>query len=69
MIACIASPVLLELLLFWNNDSFVQGIKAIEKRTSLLVFPLFIIGNYQRVDFFKIAKTYVIATTVIMFFS
>lgn len=68
LIACIASPVLLELLLFWNNDSSLLGLKAIEKRTSLLVFPLFIIGNYQRVDFFKIVRTYVIATTVIMFF-
>ncbi|MEN2414528.1 O-antigen ligase family protein [Flavobacterium mesophilum] len=68
LIACIASPVLLELLLFWNNDSFLLGLKAIEKRTSLLVFPLFIIGNYQRVDFFKIVRTYVVSTTALMIF-
>ncbi|MRX69724.1 O-antigen ligase domain-containing protein [Flavobacterium resistens] len=68
LMACIASPILLELLLFWNNDSFTQGLKAIEKRTSLLIFPLFIIGNYQRVNFLKIVRTYVIGTTVIMFF-
>jgi len=68
LIACIASPVLLELLLFWNNDSYLLGLKAIEKRTSLLVFPLFIIGNYQRVDFFKIVRTYVISTTALMIF-
>ncbi|OXA80607.1 hypothetical protein B0A65_06315 [Flavobacterium frigidimaris] len=68
LIACIASPVLLELLMFWNNDSFAKGLKAIEKSTSLLIFPLFIIGNYQRVNFFKIAKTYAIVTTLIMLF-
>ncbi|WP_246074165.1 O-antigen ligase family protein [Flavobacterium daemonense] len=66
--ACIASPVLLELLLFWNNDSFAKGLKAIEKSTSLVVFPLFVIGNYQRVKFLKIIENYVIATTAIMFF-
>jgi hypothetical protein len=69
LMACIASPVLLELLLFWNNDSFAKGLKAIEKSTSLVIFPLFIIGNYQRVDFRKIIQVYVISTTVIMIFS
>lgn len=68
LIACIASPILLELLMFWNNDSFAKGLKAIEKSTSLLIFPLFIIGNYQRINFIKIAQTYVIATTLIMLF-
>ena len=68
LIAFIASPFLLELLMFWNNDSFAKGLKAIEKSTSLLIFPLFIIGNYHRVNFIKIAKTYVIATTLIMLF-
>ena len=66
--ACIASPILLELLMFWNNDSFAKGLKAIEKSTSLLIFPLFIIGNYQRVNFLKLVQTYVIATTLILLF-
>ncbi|PWB25291.1 O-antigen ligase domain-containing protein [Flavobacterium sp. HTF] len=68
LMACIASPIILELLLFWNNDSFSKGLKAIEKSTSLLVFPLFIIGNYQRVNFLKLAETYIIATTLILLF-
>lgn len=68
LIACIASPILLELLLFWNNDSFAKGLKAIEKSTSLLIFPLFIIGNYQRINFLKLVQTYVIATTLILLF-
>ena len=66
LILCIASPVLLELLLFWNNDSFSKGLKAIEKSTSLLLFPIFIIGNYQRVKFLKLIETYSIATTMII---
>ena len=65
---CIASPVLLELLLFWNNDSFAKGFKALEKSTSLLLFPLFIIGNYQRINFLKITQTYTIGTTQVMVF-
>jgi hypothetical protein len=68
LIACIASPILLELLLFWNNDSFAKGLKAIEKSTSLLLFPIFIIGNYQRVNFLKIVQIYTIATTGILLF-
>ncbi len=66
LILCIASPVLLELLLFWNNDSFSKGLKAIEKSISLVLFPIFIIGNYQRVKFLKLIETYCIATTMIM---
>jgi len=68
LITCIASPILLELLLFWNNDSFVKGLKAIEKSTSLIVFPLFIIGNYKRVKFFRIVEIYTLATTFVLLF-
>ncbi|MBP1222152.1 O-antigen ligase family protein [Flavobacterium sp. 1355] len=68
LMICIASPLLLELLLFWNNDSFEKGLKAIEKSTSLLIFPLFIIGNYQRINFLKLIETYVIATTIVLLF-
>jgi len=68
LMACIASPILLELLLFWNNDSFAKGLKAIEKSTSLLIFPLFIIGNYQRINFLKLVQTYAIVTTLILLF-
>ncbi len=68
LMTCAASPVLLELLMFWNNDSLSKGLKAIEKSTSLIVFPLFIIGNFERVSFLKLLKTYVIATTSILLF-
>lgn len=69
LMACIASPLLLEILFFWNNDSLLKGLKALEKNVSLLLFPLFIIGNYQRVSFLKLLQTYVLlTTTVILFF-
>ncbi|WP_281231277.1 O-antigen ligase family protein [Flavobacterium gelatinilyticum] len=66
--ACIASPVILELLLFWNNDSFAKGLKAIEKSTSLMIFPLFIIGNFQRVNFLKLLQIYMLGTTLVLLF-
>jgi len=65
---CIASPVLLELLLFWNNDSLSKGLKAIEKSTSLVIFPLFIIGNFQRVNFLKLLQIYTLGTTLVLLF-
>jgi len=68
LMACIASPVILELLLFWNNDSFIKGLKAIEKSTSLIIFPLFIIGNLQRVNFLKLLQVYVLGTTLVLIF-
>jgi len=66
LIACIASPILLELLFFWNNDSFTKGLKAIEKSSSLLLFPIFIIGNYQRIKFLRIIEVYSVTTTILM---
>ncbi len=68
LVVCIVSPLLLELLFFWNNDSLSKGLKAVEKSTSLLLFPIFIIGHYQRVKFLKLAETYSIATTMMMLF-
>lgn len=68
LVLCIASPLLLEILFFWNNDSYSKGLKALEKSTSLLLFPLFIIGNYQRVNFLKTVQIYCIATTILILF-
>lgn len=63
----IALPLIVELVLFWNNDSFVLGLKSLEKSTALIVFPLFVIGNYKRISFIKIANFYRIFTTLIVF--
>ncbi|MGL2999728.1 O-antigen ligase family protein [Flavobacterium sp. RSSB_23] len=62
----IASPFLLELVLFWNNDSLAQGLKSIEKTTALVLFPLFILGNYQRISFLKLLRYYVNGTTLVV---
>ena len=64
----IASPLLLEILLFWNNDSFLEGLKSVEKSISLLLFPLFILGNYKRVQFIKLLQFYSYTTTAIVLF-
>jgi hypothetical protein len=68
LILCIASPILLEILLFWNNDSFAKGLKALEKSTSLLLFPIFIIGNYKRIQFLKLTRIYSTLMTILMLF-
>ncbi len=64
----IAAPFLMEMLFFVNNDSYALGLKSLEKSLSLLFFPIFIIGNYQRIQFLKILKAYCIGTTFIMAF-
>ncbi|MGL5112434.1 MAG: O-antigen ligase family protein [Flavobacterium sp.] len=57
---------MLELFLFWNNDSFAQGFKSSEKTVALVLFPLIILGNYQRISFHKLIQYYVNSTTVLM---
>ncbi|WP_430614720.1 O-antigen ligase family protein [Flavobacterium sp. JP2137] len=62
----IASPMLLELLFFWKNDSPLLGWKSAEKSVSLLIFPFFILSNYKHIPFFKILDLYAKATTAIL---
>lgn len=68
LVIVIASPLILEVLLFWNNDSYTEGLKSLEKSISLFLFPLFILGNSKRVQFYKVVQYYSITTTLIMFF-
>jgi O-antigen ligase len=68
LVFLIASPLILEIIMFWNNDSFSKGFNSLEKYSSLLIFPLFILGNYQRIQFFKILRFYSITTTIIILF-
>jgi hypothetical protein len=62
----IASPFVLELLFFWNNDSYAGGLKSLEKSVSLFLFPLIILGNYKRVQFYKLIQYYGVITTLII---
>jgi hypothetical protein len=64
----IMSPLLLEIVLFWNNDSFLKGFKSLEKYLSLFIFPLFILGNFQRVEFLRLVRFYSITTTIVLLF-
>jgi len=63
----LAIPVLVELFFFYNNDNFNLGLKSLERSTSLILFPLFILGNYKYIDFLKLLRYYTIITTTIVF--
>ncbi|MBJ7879676.1 O-antigen ligase family protein [Gelidibacter salicanalis] len=65
---CISSPFLLELLFFWNNDVLSDGLKSAEKTVSLLLLPLFIIGNRDRIDFKKTLFAYILITVALVLF-
>ena len=65
-ILIIAIPLLLEIIYFWNNDDFYLGIKSLEKYTSLLLFPIFIIGNKKNIKLYSLLKAYSVATTLIL---
>ena len=62
----IASPLILHVLFLWNESSFAEGIKAVEKYTALLFLPVFIIGNYKYISFESILKKYVIGLALIL---
>jgi O-antigen ligase len=62
----ISAPFLLEIVFFWNNDSFDLGIKELEKTTALVIFPLFILSNYKRVNFINLIESYSTITTLIV---
>jgi len=64
----ISSPFLLDLLFFWNNDVFAEGIKHTEKRVSLLLLPLFILSQNHRLNTILILRYYALATTAILSF-
>lgn len=64
----IASPFLLEILLFFNNDSVSDGLKSVEKTVSLLLLPLVILGNYKYITFRKILFYYSRLVTLLMVF-
>ena len=65
-ILIIAIPLLLEIVYFWNNDDFYLGIKSLEKSITLLLFPIFIIGNQKYIKFYSLLKAYSATTTLIL---
>lgn len=67
LILIIAFPLIVELLFFFNNDNYNLGLKSLERSTSLILFPVFIIGNHKYINFFKLLRYYTIITTIIVF--
>jgi len=62
-------PILLEIVFFFNNDSFKGGIKSLEKSLSCLILPYIIIALYKSINYHKKLKIYSIITIVILFIS
>ncbi|XCF06522.1 O-antigen ligase family protein [Tamlana crocina] len=54
----IAIPLLLDLLFIWNNSSFYLAVKATEKHSLFLIFPLFILGYKGKLDLKRLVKHY-----------
>lgn len=54
----ISSLFWVELLFLWNSSDFTIAIKGLEKYLSLLVLPVFIIGNFRAVKFRFIIENY-----------
>lgn len=63
-------PVALHVLFFWNNESFIQSIKQLEKLTVFLVFPLIFIFQRSFIDIRKILIYYssIFSTILFLFF-
>nr|WP_317630789.1 O-antigen ligase family protein [uncultured Flavobacterium sp.] len=61
-------PLVLEVIFFWNNDSFSLGIKAIEKYVSLLLFAIFLIAQYKIVNVEKLLRYYSVGMILVLLF-
>lgn len=57
-IAIIAAPFLLDVIFMWNNDSLYEGYKSLEKRLSLLFFPLIVLLYPKEIPFKKFVRIY-----------
>ena len=60
-------PVALHVLFFWNNESFIQSIKQLEKFTVFLVFPLIFIYQRRSINIRKILAYYSLIFSTILF--
>ncbi|ARN79460.1 hypothetical protein BST97_11215 [Nonlabens spongiae] len=58
LLLIISIPFLLDILYIWNNDSIIEGFKHLEKRSSLLLLPLVILGYFKQIKLRRILKYY-----------
>ena len=64
----ISIPLLLQIIFFWNNESFYEAVKEIEKYTAYLVLPLIIVFQKSTLNIEKILNWFSIFFTTILFF-
>ncbi len=62
----IASPLILDILFFWNNEELLKGFKYLEKRLSLFIFPLLLLGYQKQINFPKLVRHYAYGMVLIM---
>ncbi|WGK65803.1 O-antigen ligase family protein [Croceiramulus getboli] len=65
-IAIIAAPLLLDILFFWNNTDWLEGIKHGEKRLALFLVPLFLIGRKPAIRWLYILRGYSLIFTLVL---
>ncbi len=66
LVLFISSPLLLNIIFLWHNDSLYEGLKATEKYVSLFFLPVFIIGNYRYISMYSLLKMYCILFAIIL---
>lgn len=62
----LVSPFLIHVLFLWNNSSVVIGLKDVEKYASLLLFPVFILGNYKYINVNFLLEKYSIFFSIVL---
>ena len=67
IILLIASPFLLDLLFFWNNDSLAAGLKHGEKRLALILLPVCLLSQTYRFNTFRVLRYYAWLVTLLVF--
>ncbi|WP_052476698.1 O-antigen ligase family protein [Nonlabens marinus] len=65
-IVIIALPFVLDLIFLWNNDVLGEGLKHMEKRLSMAVFPILILSQRQDFNLLRILKIYSTIFTILL---
>ena len=65
-IGLIALPFLLDVLFLWNNVELSEGFKHMEKRMSMLLFPVILIVSPIKINFKKVLTYYSILFTCLL---
>lgn len=63
----IATPLCLNIIFFWNNESFFPVFKELEKYTAFLILPIMILFVKREINFNRIIKSFSFFFTSIIF--